>query len=65
MVSAILNIRVGIVKNAKHECILGLIVDAGVVLVAEFDSIEFKVTTSLALLCIVSIWDILDVLEED
>ena len=59
MISAILNIRVGIVENANHECILGLIVDAGVVLIAEFDSIEFKVAASLALLYIISKWDII------
>jgi hypothetical protein len=50
VVSSILDIRVGIVEDAEHESILGLVVDAGVVLVAEFDSVETEVAASLTLL---------------
>lgn len=58
MISPVLDIRVGIVKNAKHECIVGLVVDAGVVLVAELDSVEFKVSAGLTLLYNISRWDV-------
>lgn len=55
--SSVLDIRVGVVENAEHESIIGLVVDAGVVLVAEFDSVEIEVAASLTLLYTINIGD--------
>lgn len=56
VISPVLDIGVGIVKNAKNECIFSLVTNAGVVLVTEFDSLEFKVAATLTLSYVISIW---------